>query len=815
FFGALWATGWFGGMFLVPVSAVLVGWSPPERKGEILAGANLLSSVAAVVAVGVQAWASQVMGWDWRGQLVMLAVLALGAGVYLVRLLPDELLRLTALGWARLHYRVRVLGREQVPTEGGALVVCNHVSYVDVVCLSVACPRPIRFLADEQLFRVPLLGAVLRIFGAVPVSPLRAKEALARAAEAIRSGELVCIFPEGMLTRTGLLMELKGGFELIARRAGCPVLVAHVDGLWGSIFSFAGGRYFFKWPERWRRSVTVSFAAVLRADEATVERVRVCLLDLGEAAFREREGWKVGLGARVARGLGRAPWRVAVVDRLGGRRVLRRGEVLAAGWALARRWRGVPGKRIGIVLPPGAAGVLANVSVLWAGKVPVNLNPTVGPEAFGSACRQAGLEVVVTAERVRRKFAGLPWPEGTVDLGTELKRVGRWQLGWRWVLTWLVPSGWLAGWVAGGEVEADREAVLLFTSGSSGKPKGVPLTHRNVVGNLAQIAETSAFEAGDVLLGSLPLFHSFGLTVGLWHPLVTGTRLVTVVSPLEAGMVGDAVAEEGVTVVATTPTFLRSYVKRWKSGQARTVRLLLTGAERLPLALAMEVEREWGVVPQEGYGLTETSPAVALNLRDPGQGLGARTPQTGGKRGTVGRLLPGMSFRLFDPETGAVSRGQGLLGLRGVNVFGGYLDRPEATEAVFREGWFVTGDVVRMDREGFVTIVGRLSRFSKIGGEMVPHGTVEEALWRALPPKEGGGGYVIVGVPDEAKGEQLVLVTDGEVEVARVREALEGAGLPTLWIPRRVVKVERIPLLASGKVDLGGCRRLVEAAGVD
>lgn len=812
FYLGLALAGFGGGLFLVPISGVLVGWSPPDRKGEILAGANLLSSLAGVLAVGAQAFAGQALNLGWRGQLALLALVALGACLYLVRLLPDELLRLTGLALASIRYRIRRVDPENVPTEGGALMVCNHVSYADVLCLSVACPRPLRFLADEKLFRVPFLRVILRIFGAVPVCPSRAKEALRRAADAIQAGEIVCLFPEGMLTRTGTLLELKGGFERIARRAHCPVIVAHLDGLWGSIFSFAGGRYFFKWPRGWQRRVTVSFAPPLPPDQADIARVRHLLLDLGESAFRQRPEWAFGLGVSLARALATRPGRIALIDRTSHRRCLRRGELLAVAWALASRWRSLPGKRIGIVLPPGAGGTLANLAAVWAGKIPVNLNPTCGPESFRSAVEQAALTTIVTAAPVKRKFPHLPWPNPTLDILTAIQEVQGPGLWIRLVAAWLLPSAWLARQVADHPVNPDDEAVLLFTSGSSGPPKGVPLSHRNVLGNLRQIAETPVFQSGDIFLGSLPLFHSFGLTVGLWHPLVTGTRLVTIPSPLEAASAGEAVAEEGVTVLTTTPTFLRSYLKKWKDGQACSLRLLVTGAERLPNALSDETQRLWGRRPLEGYGLTETSPVAALNQPDPPHGLGAESVQTGNKPGTVGRLLPGMTWKLFHPETGMPAQERGLLALRGVNVFSGYLHRPDATAQAFRNGWFVTGDIVSVDREGYLTIEGRLSRFSKIGGEMVPHGRVEEAILRAFPPSQGGVGHVIVALPDEAKGEQLALITELNLEAGTLRLALEQAGLPSLWLPRRIVPVDQIPTLASGKVDLKACQRLAAAS---
>ncbi len=328
------------------------------------------------------------------------------------------------------------------------------------------------------------------------------------------------------------------------------------------------------------------------------------------------------------------------------------------------------------------------------------------------------------------------------------------------------------------------------------------------------MAETSVFGGDDIFLGCLPLFHSFGLTVGLWHPFTAGVPVVTVPSPLEAGKVGDAVGEERVTVVTTTPTFLRSYLRKWKPEQAGSIRLLMTGAERLPDDLAAGVWDSWKVAVQQGYGLTETTPVAAINQPDPnpeqGSGLGAQTLQTGAKAGSIGRLLPGMAYRLTDPETGEPATERGVLLLRGANVFGGYLDRPDENNKAFRDGWFITGDVVRIDAQNFLTIEGRLSRFSKIGGEMVPHGTVEESVANAFPSDNGAVAHVVLGVPDEAKGEQLVLLTTMEIDVAALKERLTAAGLAALWVPRTVRRVDVIPVLASGKVDLAGCKKILK-----
>ena len=259
-------------------------------------------------------------------QFLLLGVSMFVACLLAVHRLPQDLLRVVGLFLSRLRYSVRIVGAEHLPKTGGALIVCNHVSYVDTIILSLASPRPIRFLSHESFFKTPILSSILHLFGAIPVAPNRAKEALRRASDCIRAGELVCIFPEGQLTRTGCLMELKSGFEIIARRAECPVIVAHLDGLWGSIYSFEGGRYFTKLPRGLRRRTTVSFSAPLNAEAATTRRVREILLTLGEAAFRLRTG--ANLAKRILKTLSEDPFRTALVDPTGDAKTLRAGELL-------------------------------------------------------------------------------------------------------------------------------------------------------------------------------------------------------------------------------------------------------------------------------------------------------------------------------------------------------------------------------------------------------------------------------------------------------------------------------------------------------
>ncbi len=492
-----------GGLFCVPVSSALIERAPTATRGSVLAASSLCSSVTGVLAVAVQLGLAQGLGWGPGAQLVFLAVVMLAAAVMAVRWLKVELLTMVARGLGHTFYRVRTMGATHLPESGGALLVCNHVSYVDAIILALASERPIRFLSYEGFFSVPVLGWLLRGFGAIPVSGAHSKDAIRAAAARVREGELVCIFPEGQLTRTGSLMELKRGYELIARQADCAVIPVVTDGLWRSIFSFERGRYFFKVPNSLRIAVRVNFGAAL-ADTSPANLRRV-MSELGADAFAARPKLDGSLDVELVRALRRRPWRVAVADHgLGGKR-MRAGVLLGVCGAVAKRWRGefAGDERVGVILPPGIGGTVANVALLLAGKTPVNLNPTAGSAAMTHCLESAGIGVVVSAGALRKKFADLPWPERTVDVGEVIGEVGA-----------LGVFGGLFFSRRG--AEAQRSEVILFTSGSSGTPKGVVLTSRNLLANAMQIDELGLLRRDEVVLSGLPLFHCFGLNVGMF-----------------------------------------------------------------------------------------------------------------------------------------------------------------------------------------------------------------------------------------------------------------------------------------------------------
>jgi acyl-[acyl-carrier-protein]-phospholipid O-acyltransferase / long-chain-fatty-acid--[acyl-carrier-protein] ligase len=723
---------------------------------------------------------------------------------------PKALLRTVA----RAIYKVKPSGLENLP-EGGFLLLPNHLNHVDALALQLACPRPIRFIVHRSIYEIPWLNPIFKLAGAIPISNVRTKEALYKAVDRIRRGEVVCIFPEQELSGNGTLIRLHKGFEVIARWSDGPVVPVWVEPLGDSIFSFKRGEYLVKWPRRIQTPVAVNFGAPVVPDAVSAGMVRERLLELGEFCFQQRPGLEGHLGRATVRGLKRHQFRELVIDGMDHRR-MKGGDLLAAAIALSK-WikSNCAGQRVAVVLPPGLGAIVANLAITLADKVAVNLNFTAGRAALESAIRRGEILHAISAKPVMKRLQDFPWPQEVYRLEELIPKLKPKIVGWR-LFTLVTPSR-LINRVLGLPRKGDRrEAVLLFTSGTSGEPKGVVLSHRNILGNVMQFRTMVHLDEGDTLMASLPFFHSFGCTVTLWHPLIKGVRTVTYPSPLDVQKNAELIERYKVTLLATTPTFLRGYLKRSEPKQFASVKLLITGAEKLPRELARTFEAKFNIRVHEGYGLTETSPVVSVNLphsakRQPPEG---REPAS--RAGSVGKLLPGQAAQIRDPETNALLSPYqlGMLWLKGPNVFEGYLNEEAKSRKVLQDGWFKTGDLGRFDEDGFLYIEGRISRFSKIGGEMVPHEAIENKLIEQFDLRSDEQRIVaVVGVPDEGKGERLVMLCTQEFDVVEVREKLAAAGFPNLWMPKVIRKVDELPVLGSGKLDLGRCNELAAEAG--
>jgi len=765
----------------------------------------LLMIVAAVVALGLLLLTVFLLAFAWRAprrhRSMSLGYCAVQTGCWL---------------FLKCFYRVRLRGLENIPDQGGVLLIANHVAYVDVLVVGVLSRRPVRFLSWEGFEHQRVMRFLTRTMGTIPVAESKAKDAIQKSADALKAGEVVCIFPEGSLTRNGGILPLRKGYELIARRADCPIVPMALDGMWGSLFSFSGGKFFWKMPKHFPRPVGVVVGQAYPANEHAKTRLR--LLELASEAFAMRASLDGHLAREVASGLIAKGGRVALVDRTTARREFGAATLLALGWAFAGELkRRTSAKRVAIVLPPGVAASVANLGCLFADKVPVNLNFSLGRDQALSCLQRAEVDLVVTAGAFRSKLAekspDFPWGDHVLDVADFLTAHPRADLACRIGLIRCLPASWTLACMGLPKRGGEREAALLFTSGSSGQPKGVRLSHRNILANLRQIEDADILPDETVMLSSLPVFHSFGFTIGLWYALSRSPLLVTLPSPLDSAAAVKAIKEEKVTVVVGTPTFLRPYLRRGTAADFVSLEWAVVGAEKCPADLVDAFATQLETPMLEGYGITETSPVLSVNVPDRADLEAPDGVWVGNVRGSVGRPVIGIAVRFLDPTTGEVlPSGQvGLLEIRGANIFMGYLDAEQTAKAMTQDGWYRTGDLARLDDDGFLHLAGRLSRFSKIGGEMVPHGTVEDTLRKVLGLADSHEHKVAVAsAADPVKGEQLVVLHTEEVDPEAVRTALAAEGLANLWIPKVFKKVPVIPILGTGKLDLNKLRELAQ-----
>jgi acyl-[acyl-carrier-protein]-phospholipid O-acyltransferase/long-chain-fatty-acid--[acyl-carrier-protein] ligase len=797
--------GIFGGFFAVPVNAMIQYRPAADKKGGVIAAANLLSFIAGALAAGVYFLLTRFGHLNARGVFLAGVVITLGGTVYVLYLLPDWFLRLLLFFLTHTLYRIKVMGRDNVPEKGGALFVSNHMSFVDVLLLMASTDRPIRFLMYQGIYDRAAVKPFARMMRAIPVSSeLRPRDmirSLRTASEAIRNGEIVCIFAEGQITRIGQMLPFRRGMERIIKGLDAPIVPVSLHGVWGSIFSFERGRFLWKMPRRIPYPVTVSFGRWLPATTPVVD-VRNAVQELQSDAWAADYDPDRTLDRAFVRTARRYFWRFAAAD--GRVPKMRFARLLVATILVARRmrrvWKDQP--MVGMLMPPSVGGALVNYAATLLGKVPVNLNYTASNEIIASCARQCSLETVVTSKAFLERFPKIEVPGRTILLEDALAGPGIFERLVALVLAWTLPYPLLKRALGAAPTYSSDVATVIFSSGSTGDPKGVMLTHHNVITNIRQMTQVFMLDGRDKILGILPFFHSFGFTVGLWLPAVHGVGVVFHPNPLDATSISELVGKYGVTFLVATPTFLQAYMRRCLPEHFGSLQYVLVGAEKLPHRVALTFEDMFGIRPLEGYGCTECSPVVAVNgpeFRAPG------FRQVGARRGTIGQPLPGVTVRIVDPETGQPlpANQAGMMLVKGPNVMKGYLGRPEKTAEVLKDGWYTTGDIASMEEDGFLTITDRLSRFSKIGGEMVPHIKIEEKLHELAGIADQV--FTVSAVPDEKKGERLVVLhTLPEDQLAPVLEKLAESDLPALWKPRKdqFFHVEALPYLGSGKLDL-------------
>ena len=689
----------------------------------------------------------------------------------------------------------------------------NHVSWLDGFLVQFLTPRHVCTLVYAGNFEANWIKRLGEVWKAILISanPKSIIRALRQARQHLIDGELVCIFPEGGISRSAQVQTFKPGMMKILKNTEAPVIPMYFDGLWGSIFSFSGGKFFWKMPTLSRRKIDVYFGEPLKnVTDATV--VRNAVANLGAIALQNRKQEMISVSDALIRSCKKRKSKSKLADSLGtdvtGGQALMRALILRR--LLKNHVLGKDEQHIGVLLPPLVGGVLTNMALVLDKRIPVNLNYTVSSDVMNKCIEIAGIKHVLTSRKVMEKF--------DFDLNAEVVYLE--DLKEKLALTdklagvlgsYVIPAGMLSSMMGLNKINRDDVLTIIFTSGSTGTPKGVMLTYANVASNVEAIDQVISLDPKDVIVGILPFFHSMGFTVTLWCVMTLDIKGVYHPNPLESRQVGKLSHKHGGTILVSTPTFLRSYLRRVPEEQFAKLDTVVAGAEKLPAELCDAFEEKFGVRPVEGYGTTELSPLVSVNIppsRD------SDDHQKTLCEGSVGRCIPGVSAKITHVDTNeelGVDE-EGILWIKGPNVMKGYLNNPEKTAEVLVDGWYNTGDMAKLDKDGFIHITGRISRFSKIGGEMVPHIRIEDVLQKFVGmDEEIGQSVAVTAVPDSKKGERLIVLhLPLEKKPSELIDHLRAEGFPNLFIPSEdsFAEIDAMPVLGTGKINLKGLKQM-------
>jgi len=803
--------GFSAGLYIVPVNTLIQLKSPKYRRSEIIAASSFLGWLAMLGSSGVIWTCTRFLNLSTPELFVLIGDFALIVAVLITTYLIESVLRLGNFVLVRLVYRPRVIGSGSIPADGGVLLICNHVSYSDAPLLAAACPRPVRFLMDRDFYEIPYLKPVCKLARTITIlakdPPKKIAASIRQARDAIKAGDVICVFAEGYMTRNGNMLSFKAGFEKIVRGTGAPVIPAYIGGMWGSILSYYHGRPFSTLPRRFTNPVSVGLGPAL-PDSASAEQVKLQVQQLSCDYFNSLKSPKRSLAYRFIKTARKNRRRRCISDASG--KKLNCSQTLIASLALAEKLKSLTssGDRVGILLPPSVGAALANIAVILLGKVPVNLNYASSPQTVDSIITECNIERVISSKEFLEKFPQLRTITNLIFLEDISRAVSSVEKFKALLKSRFFPARLLAGI---GRHNCDDPAAIIFSSGSGGKPKGVVLSHHNIISNIDSMCSIFKLEPNDNLCAVLPFFHSFGFTCSLWLPIINGVSASFVPNPLDAKTVGRTAMLNHSTVLFAAPTFINNYLKRVDADDFSNLRLVMAGAEELKTNIADAFEQKFGIRPREGYGATELSPVVAFNVADlEVDGL----LQTGTKDGTVGHPIPGIAAKIVDPDTKeTITDGrQGLLMIKGPTVMLGYLKDEEKSRQVIQDGWYNTGDIAVIDSDGFIKITGRLARFSKIGGEMVPHVAIENLCHRFFDAE--GTTVAVTSVSNPKKGEELIVLYRADIcDPGRLYEIISQSDLPNLYKPKRenCFAVDEIPTLGSGKLDLVRIKKIAQA----
>lgn len=799
--------GFFGGMLIVPLNALIQFNSGENELGKVLAGSNFIQNIGMFSALILTILITLLFGSE-HYLLYGLFLCAFAGFVYTLTTLKQSLVRYLLYVLVTKIYRLQVKGLDNIPSKGGVLLLGNHTSLIDWAILQLASPRPIRFVMEKAIYDKWYLTWILKRFKVIPIAKGRSKGALDNIRQFLQSGEVIVLFPEGRLSMNGQLGKFYAGFERAAIDSNATIIPFYILGLWGAKSSYAP-KITQQLKKKGPTEVMVTFGASVPLESSAIEvRQKVKELSINSWAYHVKQFKSLPLA-----------WLKEAKHRMGDVVIVEeknnqftKDKLVASVWYFKVRWKKAMYREpnIGILLPSTAGGVIANLSLLCLGKTVVNLNYTVGADLMQSAITQAEIKTIVTSKLFILQLAkrGLNLEalfKGLTIIYLEDYRRKRTKLSIvkRILLARLIPFFILKKLMIE-PTHIDDTAAILFSSGSEGAPKGVELSHRNLLCNIKQMSSLLSLTESDVLLSVLPTFHAFGLTTTTLMPLLQGLPIVCYPDPTNVQAIAKLIFKYKVSLMCQTPTFLNFYIKNKKIHPAmlQSLRLVIAGAEKLQNETYNNFKKKFNLEIYEGYGATEVAPVASCNFPDVVSSIDMHVHQAN-KPGTVGLPLPGSAFRIVDPKTlDLLPQGEeGMVLIGGTQVMKGYLNEKEKTSKVviLRDNvrWYVTGDKGFVDEEGFLKLIDRYSRFAKIGGEMISLSAAENALVKILA--EEIDDLMIINMPDKVKGEQLIVFYSGEIEPDALAKKIKEGNISKLMLPKTVEKLEDLPRFGSGK----------------
>ena len=803
------AFGFFGGLFIVPLNATIQYFAPEAISGKIMAGNNFMQNVL-MVAFLLLSILFVKLSLSTTNLLIFASLVCLVGSFYAMLQLPHLFTRLLLLPILKTGYRFHVNGLKNLPQSGGVLLLGNHISWIDWLVLQAASPRAIKFVMYRPIYNKWYLTWFLRIFKVIPIGGGASKESIQTIRNYLENGEVVALFPEGHISYNGQINEFQKGFEhVLEGLENITTVPFYLRGLWGSSFSRANSHYKILSKKRGKREVLVAFGKPINGFiDAVAMKQKV--VELSFSAWEHFINEQAPLTHHWLESAKSDLFKECVADAQGTElnNVKFIAAVLSFAKVLKTKLRGQ--RHVGVLLPSSAAGAIVNMALFVLGKVPVNLNYTLSAESMQKALAKAQIDTVLSSAKFLDKLTAKGFDFNAIladkllfaeDIAKGLNKTAKTHA----FLTALFAPQWWIKLRHFADVKLDDTATILFSSGSEGDPKGIELSHKNLLTNIKQVSELLNFRRDDVILNSLPIFHSFGLTVTTLLPLCEGVKMVSVADPTDGAAIGKMSAKHGVSILFGTSTFFRLYTRNKKLHPLmfQNVRIVIAGAEKLKTDVKDAFRLKFGLEIYEGYGTTETAPVAAVNVPNILE-KDSLKELTFTKEGTVGLPLPGTIIKIVDPDTlNELKTGEdGLILIGGGQVMKGYLDDPEKTAEVIAEldgvRYYKTGDKGHIDEHGFVTIVDRYSRFAKIGGEMISLGAVEANLSQAIGEDAV---FVATAVNDDKKGESVVLLVKSELTLSEIQQRIKTLNIPPIMLPSEIFLVDEIPLLGSGKID--------------